>query len=58
MKADANGNLQTSGGRVLAAVAQGHDFDEAFALAYERLAQVKFSGMQLRRDIGHQVRRL
>ena len=58
VKADANGNLQTNGGRVLAAVAQGHDFDEAFAKAYGRLAQVNFSGMQLRRDIGHQVRRL
>ena len=58
VKADANGDLQTSGGRVLAAVAQGHDFDEAFARAYKRLAQVKFAGMQLRRDIGHQVRRL
>ena len=58
VKADVNGNLQTSGGRVLAAVAQGHDFDEAFAKAYGRLAQVNFSGMQLRRDIGHQVRRL
>jgi len=58
VKADANGELQTSGGRVLAAVAQGHDFDEAFARAYKRLAQVKFAGMQLRRDIGHQVRRL
>ena len=58
VKADANNGLQTSGGRVLAAVAQGKDFDEAFAKAYERLAQVSFSGMQLRRDIGHQVRRL
>ena len=43
---------------MLAAVAQGHDFDEAFAKAYGRLAKVNFSGMQLRRDIGHQVRRL
>ena len=58
VKADANSGLQTSGGRVLAAVAQGHDFDEAFAKAYGRLAKVNFSGMQLRRDIGHQVRRL
>ena len=58
VKADANGEMRTSGGRVLAAVAQGHNFDEAFARAYKRLAQVKFAGMQLRRDIGHQVRRL
>ena len=58
VKADGNGGLQTSGGRVLAAVAQGDNFDEAFARAYARLEQVSFSGMQLRRDIGHQVRRL
>ena len=58
VKEGSNGGLQTSGGRVLAVVAQGDDFDQAFARAYERLGLVKFSGMQLRRDIGHQVRRL
>ena len=47
----------TSGGRVLAAVAEAGDFDAAFAAAYARLAQVSFAGMQVRRDIGHQVRR-
>ena len=48
--------LTTDGGRVLAAVAQADDFDSAFAAAYKRLAEVSFAGMQLRRDIGHQVR--
>ena len=48
--------LTTNGGRVLAAVAQADDFDSAFAAAYKRLAEVSFAGMQLRRDIGHQVR--
>jgi len=54
-----NGNdqLVTSGGRVLAAVAQAADFDAAFAAAYGRLAQVNFEGMQVRKDIGHQVRK-
>jgi len=52
-----NGLLRTSGGRVLAAVAEAADFDAAFAAAYERLALVSFAGMQVRRDIGHQVRR-
>ena len=52
-----NGNLHTSGGRVLAAVAQGEDFNAAFSAAYSRLAQVNFDGMHFRRDIGHQVRR-
>jgi phosphoribosylamine--glycine ligase len=53
----ADGRCATSGGRVLALVAQGEDFDRAFARAYEGLAQVHFEGMQFRRDIGHQVRR-
>jgi len=54
---DAEGNLVTSGGRVLTMTAQGGDFDNAFATAYEALEQVNFDGMQYRRDIGHQVRR-
>jgi phosphoribosylamine--glycine ligase len=52
-----DGLLRTSGGRVLAAVAEAADFDAAFAAAYARLALVSFAGMQVRRDIGHQVRR-
>jgi phosphoribosylamine--glycine ligase len=52
-----DGDCETSGGRVLALVAQAEDFDGAFARAYEGLAQVHFEGMQFRRDIGHQVRR-
>jgi phosphoribosylamine--glycine ligase len=47
----------SSGGRVLAMVAQADDFDSAFELAYAGLAQVRFDGMTYRRDIGHQVRR-
>ena len=53
---DANGELITAGGRVLAVVAQGDDFDQAFAAAYSGLQQVKFEGITYRRDIGHQVR--
>jgi phosphoribosylamine--glycine ligase len=56
-KRRADGRCETSGGRVLAMVAQAEDFDGAFARAYEGLAQVHFEGMQFRRDIGHQVRR-
>ena len=37
--------------------AQGTDFDQAFASAYQALEQVRFDGMHYRRDIGHQVRR-
>jgi phosphoribosylamine--glycine ligase len=53
----ADGSTVTSGGRVLAVVAQGVDFDAAFAAAYGGLAQVHFEGITYRRDIGHQVRR-
>ena len=51
-----SGELVTSGGRVLAVVAQGTDFDAAFADAYRGLEQVQFEGITYRRDIGHQVR--
>ncbi|MFM8524884.1 MAG: phosphoribosylamine--glycine ligase [Cyanobacteriota bacterium] len=51
------GTCLSAGGRVLAMVAQGEDFDQAFARAYAGLEQVHFEGMTYRRDIGHQVRR-
>jgi phosphoribosylamine--glycine ligase len=54
---EADGRCLSSGGRVLAVVAQAHDFDSAFARAYAGLDQVHFDGMTYRRDIGHQVRR-
>ena len=53
---DESGGLISSGGRVLAVVAQGDDFDAAFAAAYSGLDQVHFDGIHYRRDIGHQVR--
>jgi phosphoribosylamine--glycine ligase len=53
----ADGQCETSGGRVIALVAQAEDFDTAFARAYAGLEQVGFAGMHYRRDIGHQVRR-
>jgi phosphoribosylamine--glycine ligase len=54
---DEQNQLVSSGGRVLTMTAQGSDFDQAFAAAYEALVQVHFDGMHYRRDIGHQVRR-
>ena len=53
---DDHGRCLTSGGRVLALVAQADDFNTAFERAYAGLAQVHFEGMTFRRDIGHQVR--
>ena len=52
----ADGELITAGGRVLAVVAQGDTFDQAFAIAYSGLEHVQFDGITYRRDIGHQVR--
>ncbi|MEB3307971.1 MAG: phosphoribosylamine--glycine ligase [Cyanobacteriota bacterium] len=52
-----DGRCVTSGGRVLAVVAQADDFDQAFEQAYAAVGQVHFTGMIYRRDIGHQVRR-
>ena len=42
--------------RVLAVVAQGDDFDAAFAGAYDGLNQLDYAGITYRRDIGYQVR--
>jgi phosphoribosylamine--glycine ligase len=52
----ADGRCVSSGGRVLAVVAQDQSFDAAFERAYRALEQVHFDGMTVRRDIGHQVR--
>ncbi|MFM9111423.1 MAG: phosphoribosylamine--glycine ligase [Prochlorococcaceae cyanobacterium] len=51
-----DGPCLTSGGRVLAMVAQADDFDTAFERAYAGLERVHFEGITFRRDIGHQVR--
>jgi len=45
-------SLLTSGGRVLAVSALGHNADEAYANAYKGLEAVSFKGMGFRRDIG------
>ncbi len=57
-KTNTEGQLLTDGGRVLSVVAQGKNFDEAFNLAYKELTKVNFKGMQYRKDIGKQVRKI
>lgn len=52
------GQILTSGGRVLNVVALGSDFDQAFARAYHALKGIHFNGIYYRRDIGWQVRQL
>jgi phosphoribosylamine---glycine ligase len=46
------GALVTSGGRVMTLVGSGPTFEAAIRRAYEAVSQVRFDGMQFRRDIG------
>jgi len=48
-----DGRLLTAGGRVLCVTALGDALRMARSRAYEAVAPIRFSGMQLRRDIGH-----
>lgn len=50
-----DGHLVTSGGRVLCVTALGDSVHLAQKRAYEAVAQVRFDGMQYRRDIGHRA---
>jgi len=46
------GEIVTAGGRVLGVTACAGDLRSALDLAYRRLAEISFGGMQYRRDIG------
>ena len=46
------GKIVTAGGRVLGVAAYAADLQSALDLAYARLAEISFDGMQYRRDIG------
>ena len=48
-------HIVTSGGRVLAVTALGDNVRLAQRRAYEAAAQIRFDGMQMRRDIGHRA---
>jgi phosphoribosylamine--glycine ligase len=45
----------TNGGRVLCVTALGHNVKMAQRRAYEIAEQIRFDGMQMRRDIGHRA---
>ncbi len=47
-----DGQLVTSGGRVLTVVAKGADYPAAIAAAYSAARHITFDGMQFRHDIG------
>lgn len=50
-----NGEIVTSGGRVLGVTAIGNDLSEALRQAYEALDRIHFDGMYFRHDIGHRA---
>ena len=51
----ADGQLRTSGGRVLCVTALGDSVRLAQQHAYDALSGIHFDGMQFRRDIGHRA---
>jgi len=52
-----DGQIVTSGGRVLAISAAAPDLQTALDKAYAELAKISFEGMQFRRDIGYRALR-
>ena len=50
-----DGELVTSGGRVLTIVARDTAFEPAIARVYDAVSRVRFEGMQYRRDIGQKA---
>jgi phosphoribosylamine--glycine ligase len=49
------GELVTAGGRVLNVTARGGDVQEAARAAYQVAGMISWSGMRMRRDIGHRA---
>lgn len=50
-----DGNVVTSGGRVLGVTASAISLQEALDRAYEAMGEIRFEGMYYRRDIGHRA---
>jgi phosphoribosylamine---glycine ligase len=48
-------DLVTNGGRVLGVVGMGGDIAKAITHAYQAVAEIRWDGMQYRRDIGHRA---
>jgi phosphoribosylamine--glycine ligase len=53
--AERDGNVVTNGGRVLCVTALGDKVKIAAERAYEVVQQIRFDGMQFRKDIGHRA---
>ncbi|KAA6461151.1 phosphoribosylamine--glycine ligase [Acidobacteria bacterium AB60] len=50
-----NGQVITSGGRVLAVTAAADSLQQALGRAYQAIGEIHFEGMYFRRDIGHRA---
>ena len=50
-----NGDIVTSGGRVLGVTALADDLDDALDIAYKNVELIQFEGKQYRKDIGRTV---
>ena len=53
-KIDAENNLVTNGGRVMAITSQGNSIKESVEKSKQILSQINFDGMYYRRDIGYE----
>ena len=53
--ANTNGQVITSGGRVLGVTAAASTLDAALARCYEAAAKISFEGMYYRKDVGHRA---
>ena len=51
-----DGEVVTSGGRVLGVTACAESLKEALDRAYQAISEIKFEGMYYRRDIGHRAK--
>jgi phosphoribosylamine---glycine ligase len=51
-KLNADGDVETTAGRVLGVTARAATLEDATSLAYEAVGKIRFDGMQFRRDIG------
>ena len=54
-KAGPDGEILTSGGRVLGVTARGENLPQAVAAAYAAAEKISFTGMHMRRDIGQRA---
>jgi phosphoribosylamine--glycine ligase len=52
-----DGQVVTSGGRVLGVTAVGDGLEQALASAYQALSEIRFEGVYFRRDIAHRALR-